>query len=264
MGGQESRSRVRKDKYILNSTLVDKSRLASKIHLMEFELHPVQADILLVLTLNPTAKFVEMNTSGMSLDHFNFHVQRLVKTDLIRKTRSGRYRLTTKGKQLADRIEADSVVIEKQPKVSVLVICIMRKNNTDMYLMQKRLKHPYYGYLGMITGKVRWGETLKEAAARELKEETGLSGKMTLVGVEHKLDYSKREKLLADKLFFVFTVTDVKGRLQNKFKEGENMWMKEKDILTAKNIFEDIPKLLEIIKGKSFAFFEKKFKVQNY
>ena len=50
------------------------------------------------------------------------------------------------------------------------------------------------------------GITPLQAARRELKEETGLEGKLELVGVKHKMDYSQKGNLLEDKYFFVFPI----------------------------------------------------------
>jgi 8-oxo-dGTP pyrophosphatase MutT (NUDIX family) len=56
----------------------------------------------------------------------------------------------------------------------VIVIGVQNINNNKQLLVQKRLKEPYFGYKGFISGKIRYGEKIFETAKRELKEEAGL------------------------------------------------------------------------------------------
>lgn len=231
---------------------------------MELEIHPIQADILLVLLFKPKAKFRELNTTKMSTDHFTFHVKRLVELSLVEKTKAGYYRLTTKGKEFANRFDTDSVVLERQAKIGVLICCVKKVDGKVKYLIQQRLKEPYYGYYGFITGKVKWGETLEEAADRELKEESDLSGNLKMVGIKHKMDYAKKGMLLEDKFFFVFRVNAVRGKLQDRFEGGRNVWMTEKEIVKLSNLFDGVDESIEMLKRNDVLFSESKYKVAKY
>lgn len=229
----------------------------------ELELHPIQSDILLVLLFKSKARFSDLNTSKVSSDHFNFHLKRLLEGGLIQK--SGKtYELTGKGKEFANRFDTDSLVLERQAKVSVLVCGTKHLSGETFYLMQKRLKEPYFGYLGMITGKIRWGEEILRAGARELKEETGLTGKPELVGVKHKMDYDPKGDILEDKFFFVLRIDNLKGKLKTKVNGGENKWMTEREVLASKNIFGDVKITFEVLKSKNLIFIEEKYKVTKY
>jgi len=230
----------------------------------ELEVHPIQANILLVLLFKPNSRFKELNTTNVSSDHFNFHVRRLEQLDLIEKTDKGFYKLTPKGKEFANRFDTDSVILEKQAKVSALVSCTKKIKGKRYFLMQKRLKEPYFGFLGKITGKVRWGETIYDAAERELKEETGLSGKPKLAGVEHKTDIDKQGKLLEDKFFFVFKVENPKGNLKKIINGGENIWMTREEVLKSGNKFKDLVDIFNIVSSKQLKYVEKKYREKSY
>ena len=97
----------------------------------------------------------------------------------------GQYELTRRGKEYANRMDTEELVIEKQPK---LVVDIGIEDGKGKWLFQERRKQPYSGYWGFPTGKIRWGEAMLEAAVRELMEETGLTATLRAVGVHHKLD----------------------------------------------------------------------------
>jgi 8-oxo-dGTP pyrophosphatase MutT (NUDIX family) len=61
----------------------------------------------------------------------------------------------------------------------------------------------------LFGGKVKYGETIEQAAERELYEETGYVGQATLVGVKHYLVYSATtEQLLEDKYMRVCSVNN--------------------------------------------------------
>lgn len=86
-------------------------------------------------------------------------------------------------------MDTDQNEIEKQPKVSVALLVERRVGNRREFLVQQRLKHPYYGFYGRLGGKVRWGESFEDAAARELEEEAGLTASFTYKLLFHKRDF---------------------------------------------------------------------------
>ncbi|MGD8744153.1 MAG: NUDIX hydrolase [Candidatus Woesebacteria bacterium] len=231
---------------------------------MEYSIHPIQVDILLVLLFSPKARYKDLNTTNMSTDHFNFHVKRLLKLSLISKTKNGYYTLTTKGKEFANRFDTDKMVVERQAKVGVLVCCVKKIGGKSKYLIQQRLKEPYFGHFGFLTGKARWGETIKRTAEREVFEETGYKGSFKLVGVKHKMDYDKHGSLLEDKFFFVFKATDLQGKLKKDPKGGKNLWMTEGEISKIKELFDGVSETIRMTKSGKVDFSESKYTVSNY
>jgi len=225
-------------------------------------MHDIQIKILKELLFNRELRFTDLNIDKITNDHFTFHVRRLVELGLVIKKSNGFYELTDVGKEFANTLDADGgeLKIEKQAKVSVLAVC----TSGSKLLMQKRLKQPFYGHLGFISGKIKWGETIYDAVARELEEETGLSGNLRLAGIEHKIDYSKDNKLLEDKYFYVFEITDCAGELIEEFEGGKNMWIEEEEIRKSEELFNDVLPLIEIIKKNRLNFLEKKYIVERY
>ncbi len=229
-------------------------------------LHPIQGDILRVLLFKPEARFSDLNAQGISTDHFTFHLRRLVERGLVEKTETSRYRLTPIGKEFANRFDVDgtAVALERQAKIGALVGCVRGVGARRKYLIQQRLKQPYYGFHGFLTGKVKWGETLLETASRELKEETGLDARFTLVGLKHKMDYSLTGELLEDKYFYVFRGERSTGELRAAFEGGKNIWLAKTEIAKLPELFDDVLETLEMLDQNNLAFSEKKYTVAKY
>lgn len=229
-------------------------------------MHQIQNNILRNLLFREKLRFSELNNLDVSNDHFNFHLKRLITRKLIAKDEKGFYGLTSRGKEYANRLNTDlqKVKIERQAKTSCLVVCIKGSGQSRKFLMQQRLKHPYFGFYGFVSGKIRWGETIYEAASRELEEEAKLKAKLDLAGIEHKIDYSKDDKLLEDKYFYILKGTKLSGKLQESFEGGRNIWSTEKEIKKLPDLFSDVIKIVDIVKKGKLTFFENKYKEVRY
>ena len=197
-------------------------------------LHLAQTKILRELLFMPAARFAELQkASGLESDHVKFHIKQLVKLGYINKIGNA-YQLSVIGKEYANKLDTDAGVIERQPKVAVLLVVEQYNPKTHMveYLLQKRLKHPYFGFWGAPTGKVRWGETLLDAATRELKEETGLTGTFEYRGIYHeRVRHQETGEIIEDKLFQLMFCDRFSGKLQVKFDGGHNAWRTLEDMM---------------------------------
>ncbi len=199
---------------------------------LEVNIHGAQTSILRELLFRPQAGYAELQKpTGLSSDHFNFHIAKLVALDLVEKVARGKYRLTPRGKEYANKLDTDNNTIEKQPKSAVILGIEKIKSGIKYYLIQERMKHPYFGFWGFPSGKIRWGETVIAAAERELHEETGLEADYRYAGLYHEHAYQKESgELLEDKLFHVVHCTRPRGTLMDAFEGGRNFWATEAEI----------------------------------
>lgn len=228
------------------------------------EIHPIQSQIITILLFKPEARFSELNKTKLPTDQINFHIKALLDSKLLEKGKNGKYILTSSGKEFANRFDTEKSVVEKQAKVSVVIVSSKKVNGITKYLLQQRLKQPYYGYYGAVGGKIRWGETVEEAAIREFKEETGLDAKVKLLKVKHKMDYSKEGLLLDDKYFFVFKAFNLKGTLISKFEGGRNIWLTREEMQTINPVFDDLDRTMKIVNQKKLTFSQNKYTVSGF
>ncbi|MGD8374380.1 MAG: NUDIX hydrolase [Candidatus Woesebacteria bacterium] len=219
-------------------------------------MHTAQVAILRALLFAPDASFAQLQkASKLSSDHFNFHLKRMIEQDVVKKNERGNYLLTTHGKEYANRFDTDERIIEKQPKIAV---CLKIMRDDGLLLVQQRLKHPYYGYWCRPTGKVRWGESILQTAARELMEETGLEADFVLEELYHKQDFNKETGgLLEDKMFFMIACNNTRGDLIVEFEGGRNAWMTPEDYASQEFTFgDDSATLTDVFKHRPIDLIE--------
>ena len=221
----------------------------------EAKIHDAQTSILRELLFSMSAGYADLQKpTGLTSDHFNFHISRLVEIGYVEKLERGKYRLTARGKEYSNKLDTDEKTIERQPKCAV-ILGIQKGNK---WLFQERLKHPYYGFWGFPSGKIRWGETILETAERELMEETGLSAKCTYKGVYHEqVDQAETGESLEDKIFHIIHCNHVKGELMERFEGGKNAWMTAADARKKSKVFDSLEHEFDVVSGKS-SFIERR------
>lgn len=216
---------------------------------LEVNIHNVQTAILRELLFHRSASFAQLQKpTGLTSDHFNFHISRLVELGFVEKLPDGGYRLSYTGKEYANKLDTDQSTIERQPKTSVILV-VWRDSNHSQLLMQQRSKNPFFGYWGYPTGKIRWGETILEAASRELLEETGLSAEFQFHGIYHEIASLENGQQVEDKIFMICQTEAWAGRMIDI--EGcHNEWLSLEESRNLNKTFPGFDTVQDIVLGK--------------
>ncbi|MBN1168753.1 NUDIX domain-containing protein [Candidatus Woesebacteria bacterium] len=223
------------------------------------QLHNIQLGILQRLLFSESLRYTDMKPSNLiENNRFQFHLDQLIKKYKFIRKINGRYKLTSIGKEYANRIDDKNAKVEKQAKISAWVCCIQKRGKKKKYLIGTRLKQPFYGCQGFISGKVKYGESIADAAKRELKEESGLAAeKVDVCAIVHfRVFKTKTNKLLEDKFMYLCAVYDPKGQIRTN-KEVKLEWVERASLpkyltnpFESKRDFFKFISLLENFSGK--------------
>jgi len=193
------------------------------------QLHKIQRDILQRLLFSPSLRYLQMKPeSEMENNRFDFHLKKLMKLQFVEKD-DDRYFLTSKGKDYANRIDPDNKKLSLQAKITLWICAVRKIDGKEEYLIYTRLKNPFYGGQGFMTGKLQYGEKVLDGVKREFKEETNLTGDPKIVSIRHYLVKEKKShKLVEDKFMILCKVENPEGKLKG-CKEGKYEWVERND-----------------------------------
>jgi ADP-ribose pyrophosphatase YjhB (NUDIX family)/predicted transcriptional regulator len=223
---------------------------------------------LLILTKLATSKglrYSEIKPEGVENDLFNYHLQYLVKRGWVEK-QDDKYAITQDGKRYAANMDARGV-IQNLFKASVALYIFAG----DKILLQRRTRHPFFGDVTSIAGKIHLGERAEDAAARKLAEEAGLTANFRLYGVHRKTRRDSNNEVIEDTIYHICgTHKILSGELVSKNEFGENFWdtigNAKKYAKTNLDYSLSDSKILDWVYQKTSKIFyiHDDFKIQNY
>ena len=211
------------------------------------ELHRAEILVLRTLRRSVSARFNElMKPTELQSDAFKFYVRRLRELGYVEKDDDGNYILTVKGKEFANNLDEETAMIQKQPKLSMIIVA-KHPDDSSRLLFQRRLRHPYYDFYGAISGPVKWGEEIETAAARELTKQTSLTAACKVVAFYRQKDRDTTTgMILEDKLFAIVEATVEQSTLGNTWGGGHNEWMTVEEYRQQKKRFSNTDRILEM------------------
>ena len=219
--------------------------------LIETEL---QRAILNKLMFSNGLRYSQLHEVTDNHDLFNYHLRFLLSKKQIIKE-NNLYVLTEEGRKIVGYMEEDGQMQGKF-KIGIFIDIIRKKGKIYQQLLHKRLKHPHYGYIGAVTCKVKWGESIEDNLKRELMEEVGIvPEKWSIVGVVREFFLNENKEKVCDGIFFVIVVEEFDGEPELKSIEGEYFWYDIDKILGLDKIFREgfengLPHIKKFLKDK--------------
>lgn len=232
------------------------------------QLNRAQVLILDSLRHKPEARFSElMQPTGLTSDTFKFHIRALTKSGYTAKTDKGLYALTAGGKEFANRLDLEQLTVQRQPKLSVLIIAEQKRSDGQTeYLFHHRQRNPFYGYWSFVGGPVLWGEDTEQVAKRELLKQADLQAATRIAAFCRKIDFSQEDStILEDKLFAIVWAKQITGTLKPQWRGGDNAWLTIEDLRSKEKYFEDSIQLIQdLYQGHSYRTLKKYYSIDDY
>jgi ADP-ribose pyrophosphatase YjhB (NUDIX family) len=221
---------------------------------IEDRMHKAQQNVLYALQYATRARYSELlRASDFASDSFKFHLQKLCQVGLVAKAEDGLYELTAEGKAYVSRLDRQSGRQIEQPKASMLMV-VTAKDKTDWILAHQRTREPFNGFWGIASAPVLRGVPLAEAAARELKKQTGIEAEFTVKGFYRVIDKNSRGTILEDKIFAVVHAVVPERRKPHEWSGGMSEWMAIDILLNQTKLFPTTASLITMLdQGASFA-----------
>lgn len=182
-------------------------------------MHKIQQHALKQLIMNPVRRFSGLKPDEVESNLFMYHLKQLIKENLVQKRADGLYCLTERGKAYADSLSLESFQPRLQPRIVTL---LMIKNEAGEYLLYRRMRQPLINMVGFPYGKVHLGETIAQAAARELSEKTGLEATLVHRG-DGYITMIQGTEPISQILFHLFLGSNPTGQLTQS-DVGEAFW----------------------------------------
>ncbi len=113
--------------------------------------------------------------------------------------------------------------------------------------MYRRKRQPLLGTIGFPYGKIHLGERVAQAAARELKEKTGLTAHLRHYGDGYAVTHEDGVPT-SQIMFHFFYGTQPQGELATSTEAGEAMWLTAEQIASDPRIIPNVPEFLGLIR----------------
>lgn len=158
----------------------------------------IRDEILIRLSRGENLRFSDLQVKNVDSNLFTYHLKSLRNENLIYKN-GLKYNLTDEGKNYVESLSGKTKGLRVQPKIHSLIII---ENKDKEYLLLKRNKHPFLGCYSFPYGKMHVGESVHDAAMRELQEKAGMTTKLKCIGTIY-LRILKNKKTINHFLFNV-------------------------------------------------------------
>ncbi len=152
------------------------------------ELHHIQRGIILSLATYSPQRFTELQPPRIPNNTFSYHLKRLIDTGYVTQTENG-YTSTRKALKLIGFGDSQ----RQRPSSPMVITMLYITNDEGEILLLNRNKRPFQGWYGLPSGTVHLGESVDEAAQRELFEKTTIISQSSLNSLG-MLDFQYREQ----------------------------------------------------------------------
>lgn len=206
-------------------------------------MHWIQNYVLQQLILFPDRRYADLKPANIEGNLFMYHLRQLLKAKLVQKRADGLYELTAAGQVYADRLSLKTFKPRIQPRIVTLIAC---QNYQGQWLLFRRKRQPLIGQVGFPHGKLHEGESVQQAATRELKEKTGLKASLRHCG-DGYITIVEHGSVVSQVMFHCFYGKNPSGRLLTDTKVGHAYWGDPSEV-APDELIKSVPDLIELLR----------------
>lgn len=146
----------------------------------DVHMHHIQKSIILNLARTSPLRFTELQPPRVPNNTFSYHLKKLLDGSYLELTPEG-YVPTRKALKLVVFGVNNGKTAQKPETITMIYV----ENSAGETLLLNRNRKPFQGWYGLPAGQVHLGETLDQAARRELAEKTTIvvEGSLKSLGV---------------------------------------------------------------------------------
>lgn len=188
----------------------------------------IQRSILIRLKTVDTAAYTELEPEELSGNAFNYHLRHVIAQKLIEKTDGQRYKLTARGRLLADNVSLETMRLKLRPTVGLILVLRSDAHGTLLYHSNRA---PLRESVGLPFGKLRLGDTLENTFRRVLTKRGIDHGKVDSVeslGMAN-IRYFDKDLLVAHRVADVWAANYDGPAVVTSTDHGKSYWQKDFD-----------------------------------
>ena len=194
-------------------------------------MHDLQQHILKQLILNQSLRYAQLKPTEVEGNLFMYHLKQVIKSGYVEKQTDGSYTLSPAGQDYAERMSLTLMKPRFQPRVVTLIYCV---DEAGRHLLYRRKRQPLIGMAGFPYGKVHLGESIQQAAQRELMDKTGLTASLAHRGDGYVTIYRDKQPI-SQIVFHLFVGSKLAGETKTRplagvGEIGEAFWAHIDDI----------------------------------
>lgn len=213
-------------------------------------MHWIQKDILKKLTVKNSLRYIELKPKDVDGNLFMYHLNQLTFDKYVQKDKRG-YTLTKEGKRHVGSISLSSGNPTRLPRVVTMIYCVNSEKETLLYRWNRQ---PYLGHVSLPFNRVRFGQSVFNAAAETLKFKTNLAGTLKYVGDAYAI-IKDNDNVTAHYLAHIFILSKFSGDLYADGLTGQPFWGKIQDY-SGSDFVHGTKEIINVIKNKKPPFFE--------
>lgn len=208
-------------------------------------MHHIQRTILHNLMRGDSLRYRDIKPTGVESNLFTYHLKALMKEGYVEQTANKTYSLTIDGRRYVDTLSLEPLKPRLQPKIIILLAI---HDRLGRWLLMRRKVQPLLGQVGLPYGKLYLGETVREAAHRELFDQTGLKCNLKHVG-DGYVTIEEHGALVSEIFFHMFRGLAETDQLYEANTAGEVFWGDLEPDWTQEYYMRSMPTLMRLLDG---------------